>query len=179
MGQMPPRRDVEPRRPSISMVVAEGLVWAAVFFCPLALAGAPPWTLWPLAALAGLAGLFAWIGARRLGRSLQIPLFAGALALGCVLCLLQLVPLPRPLLDALSPPAARLRDFALIPLGLSPLRPISLDPPATWRELAKGVSYLCIFIAAVLISRSRSATRRRLLSAVALSGLAVALIGYA
>src|SRR5262249_20046321 len=94
-------------------------------------------------------------------------------------CLLQLVPLPRPLLDALSPPGARLGDFALIPLGLSSLRPISLDPPATWRELAKGISYLCIFIAAVLISRSRSATRRRLLSAVALSGLAVALIGYA
>lgn len=175
---MPPRRVSEPRRLSISMVVAEASLWAVVFFCPLALGSAPSWTLWPLATLSGVAAVFACTGARRLGRSLQIPMFAAVLALGCILCLLQLIPLPRLLLDVSSPPAARLRDFALIPLGLSPLRPISLDPPATWRELAKGISYLCIFFAAVLVSRSRSGTRRRLLSAVAFSGVAVALIGY-
>src|SRR2546425_11509008 len=126
---MPLRRVSEPRRLSTSMVAAEALLWAVVFFCPLALGSAPSWTLWPLATLSGLAAVFACTGARRLGRSLQIPMFAAVLALACILCLLQLIPLPRPLLDVSSPPAARLRDFALIPLGLSPLRPISLDPP--------------------------------------------------
>jgi Flp pilus assembly protein TadD len=160
------------------MAAAEAALWALVFFSPIALACAPTWTLWPLVALSGIAVVCGSVGAQQQRRSLQIPVFAAVLALACALCLLQLIPLPRPLLDALSPVAARLRDFALIPLGLNSLRPISLDPPATWRELAKGICYLCIFLAAVLVSRSRSGMGRKLLSALALSGAAVALIGY-
>jgi len=168
------------RRPiSTFTPVAELALWAAAFACPLALGGAPIWALWPLCILSAVAAISGAVGSLRSHRSIALPPFAAALALSAALCLLQLVPLPRPLLDWLSPRSAQLRDFALVPLGLPAARSISLDPPATWRELAKSISYLLLFFAAVQVSRSRSGARRRLTAAVALSGVAVALIGYA
>ena len=173
-----PGRDL--RRPVSNLILAaEGALWASVFFCPLALGGAPAWTLWPLCVLAGVAAVTAAIGSRRRSHLLALPAFTAPLVFGVLLCLLQLVPWPRPFLDWLSPASAQLRDFALIPLGLPASRPISLDPPATWRELAKGISYLLIFFAAVQVGRSSQGARRRLAAAVALSGLLVALVGYA
>lgn len=175
---MPPSRDPEPRRPPIFLVAAEAALWMLVFFSPLALASSPAWTLGPLAALSGVAAVLACIGARQQGRTLSIPSFAAVLAVAGVLCALQLVPLPRAILGELSPPAARLRDFALVPLGLDAPRPVSMDPPSTWRELAKAISYLLLFFAAALVSRSSGGVRRRILAAVALSGVLVTLIGY-
>ena len=160
------------------MLAAEGALWLLAFFCPLALAGSPQWTLWPLCLLSTAAAVSAALGRRRGGESLAIPLFAVPLALAAALCLLQLVPWPRPVLSWLSPPSARLRDFALIPLGLPAARAISMDPPATWRELAKALSYLLIFLAGVQVARSGSEARRRLMIAIAMSGVAVALVGY-
>ena len=168
------------RRPiSIFTLAAELALWAAAFSCPLALGSASIWALWPLCVLSATAAITGAVGSLRSHRSIALPPFAAVLAVSAALCLLQLVPLPRPLLDWLSPRSAQLRDLALIPLGLPAARSISLDPPATWRELAKSISYLLLFFAAVQVSRSRSGARRRLTAAVALSGLAVALIGYA
>src|SRR5712692_7399454 len=107
---MPLRRELNVRRRSIFMVAAEAALWTLVFFCPLALASAPSWTLLPLAALSGIAVVSACVGAKRQGRSLQIPPFAVVLAVACALCMVQLIPLPWPVLDAVSPPAAALRD---------------------------------------------------------------------
>jgi len=172
-----PGRDL--RRPVSNLILAaQGALWAAAFFCPLVLGGSPAWTLWPLCVLSGLAAVTAAIGGRRRGHSLALPAFTAALVFSVVLCLLQLVPWPRPFLDWLSPASAQLRDFALIPLGLPAARPISLDPPATWRELAKGISYLLLFFAVVQVVRSHPRGRRRLAAAIALSGLLVALVGY-
>ena len=163
---------------SIFILAAEWALWAIAFFCPLALGSSPTWTLWPLCALAGAGAIAAAVGSARSARVLALPPFGLALGAAATLCVLQLIPLPRPLLDWLSPASAQIRDFALIPLGLRGPRPISLDPPATWRELAKAIAYGLIFFTALQVSRSRSGGRRRLLSAIALSGVAVALVGY-
>ena len=166
------------RRTSSFSLAAEIGLWTLVFFCPLALGGAPEWTLWPFCAVAGASLVLACEGARRQGQGLRVPLLAWAFVLSAALCLLQLVPLPGPLLGALSPEAAELRDFALAPLGLTRARPVSLDPPATWRALALGLGCLAVLLAAAQVSRSRKA-QRRLVMAVALSGVLVAAIGVA
>jgi tetratricopeptide (TPR) repeat protein len=155
---------------------AEAALAMLVVLLPLALGSAPTWVLWPLVVLAGLALVLACVGARRQRQSLHLPLLALPLGAGAVLCLLQLVPLPPGLLAVLSPEAAALRDFILVPLGLDGPRPLSLDPPATWRELARHVAYLLTFIAAVQVCRSRRA-RRRLLSTLAATGAVVAALG--
>ncbi|QRN95939.1 O-antigen ligase family protein [Archangium violaceum] len=143
---------------------------------PLALGSAPGWVLWPLVVLAGLAFVLACVGAWRQRRSLHLPLLALPLGAGALLCLLQLVPLPPGLLAVLSPEAAALRDFTLVPLGLDGPRPLSLDPPSTWRELARHLAYLLTFIAAVQVCRSGRA-RRRLLGTLAFTGAGVASLG--
>ncbi len=143
---------------------------------PLALGSAPGWVLWPLVALAGLAFGLACAGAWRQRRSLHVPLLALPLGVGALLCLLQLVPLPPGLLALLSPEAAGLRDFTLVPLGLEGPRPLSLDPPSTWRELARHLAYLLTFVATVQVCRSGRA-RRRLLSTLAFTGAGVASLG--
>src|SRR5260370_14681179 len=161
------------RRPiSIFTLAAEVALWAAAFFCPLALGSAPTWALLPLCILSGVAALTGVVGSLRSHRSIALPPFAIALAVSAALCLFQLVPLPRLLLDWLSPRSAQLRDFALIPLGLPAARSISLDPPATWRELAKSISYVLLFFAAVQVSGRSSCARRCLAAYLELSGRA-------
>ena len=157
-------------------LLAEAALAALVVLCPLALGGAAPWLPWPLVALSGAAAVLAGIGAKRQGQSLRFPLLAVPLSGGAVLCVLQLVPLPQGLLGVLSPEAAALREFALAPLGLTGARPVSLDPPATWRELAKHLAYLLSFLAAVQVCRAR-ASRGRLLAAVAFTGAGLAVVG--
>lgn len=159
------------------MLGAEAALWALAVLCPLARGGAPAWVLWPLAALSSAALVLACVGARRQRMGVRVHPVAWGLALVAAACLVQLVPLPQGLLRLLSPSAAELHDFALAPLGLGGARPVSLDTPSTWRELAKHLSYLAAFVAAAQVARSRRA-RKRLLGALALSGALVAVIGY-
>jgi tetratricopeptide (TPR) repeat protein len=155
---------------------AEGVLAALVALGPLAFGGAPLWVRWPLVGLSGLALALAAVGARRQGQSVHLPLLALPLGLGAALCLLQLLPLPAGLLAALSPEAAALRDFALVPLGLEGPRPLSLDPPSTWRALALYLGCLMAFVAAAQVCRSRR-VRRRLLSALVATGMLVVALG--
>jgi predicted Zn-dependent protease len=155
---------------------AEVALAGLVVLGPLALGGAAAWVLWPLVGLAALAALLAGVGARRQGHSVHVPLLAMPLLAGAVLCLVQLLPLPSGLLGWMSPEAAGLREFALVPLGLTGARPVSLEPSATWRELAKSLAYVLAFLAAVEVCRSRLA-RRRLLATLAFTGAAVSLLG--
>ncbi|MFP2901598.1 hypothetical protein [Corallococcus sp. 4LFB] len=106
-----------------------------------------------------------------------MPLLAAPLVGGMVLCALQLVPLPPGLLAWVSPEAAALREDVLVPLGLTGWRPVSLEPSATWRELAKHLAYLLTFVAAVQVCRAR-ASRQRLLAVLAFTGAAVAAVGW-
>ncbi|HEY8211561.1 MAG TPA: O-antigen ligase family protein [Myxococcaceae bacterium] len=164
------------RRTALAPKAAEAALAALLFTTPLLLGGAPAWSLWPTCALAGACLALAAGAAREQRHSLRVPL-AAALPLGvAALCLLQLLPLPPWLLDLLSPRAAEVRDFALVPLGLDRWRPVSLDPPATWRELAKHLGYAAALVSAAEVARSRRA-RGRLLAALALSGAVVAAVG--
>ncbi|NVJ19007.1 O-antigen ligase family protein [Myxococcus sp. AM010] len=155
---------------------AEAALVALVVVCPLALGGAAGWLLGPLVLLSGAAAVLAAVGAKRQGQSLRVPLLAVPLAAGAGLCAVQLVPLPDGVLRLLSPEAAALREFALVPLGLERARPVSLDPSATWRELAKHLAYLLAFLAAVQVSRSRG-SRERLLAAVVFTGAGLTAVG--
>ncbi|WP_164008082.1 O-antigen ligase family protein [Pyxidicoccus trucidator] len=157
-------------------LLAEAALASLVVLGPVALGGAARWVLWPLVALSGAAAVLAAVGARRQGQSLRFPLLAVPLAAGAALCALQLMPLPAGVLGVLSPEAAALREFALVPLGLEGARPVSLDPPATWRELAKHVAYLLAFLAAVQVCRARP-SRERLLAVLAFTGAALAVVG--
>ena len=157
-------------------LLAEVALAALVVLGPLSLGGAARWVLAPLVALSGVAAVLAGVGAKRQGQSVRFPLLAVPLAAGAALCAVQLVPLPAGLLGVLSPEAAALREFALVPLGLEGARPVSLDAPATWRELAKHLAYLLAFLAAVQVCRARD-SRKRLLSVVAFTGAGVAVVG--
>ena len=155
---------------------AEVVLAVLLVVLPLSLGSAPTWVHGPLVVLSGLAFVLACVGAWRQQRSVHLPLLALPLGAGALLCALQLVPLPPGLLAVLSPEAAGLRDFVLVPLGLDGPRPLSMDPPATWRELARHLAYLLTFVAAVQVCRSGRA-RRRLLSTLAFTGAALAVGG--
>ncbi|HEX5747491.1 MAG TPA: O-antigen ligase family protein [Archangium sp.] len=155
---------------------AEAVLALLLAVLPLSLGSAPTWVHGPLVVLSGLAFVLACVGAWRQQRSLHLPLLALPLGAGALLCALQLVPLPPGLLAVLSPEAAGLRDFVLVPLGLDGPRPLSMDPPATWRELARHLAYLLTFVAAVQVCRSGRA-RRRLLSTLGFTGAAIAVLG--
>lgn len=166
------------RRTAAVSLAAEAVLGLLLLVCPLLLGGAPVWALWPACTLAGAALVLGAASAARQGHSLRIPLAAALPGLPAALCLVQLVPLPPFLLSLLSPEAADLREFVLLPLGLDAWRPITLDPPATWRELAKHLAYAATIVAALEVARSRRA-RARLFAYVALAGTAVAVIGIA
>jgi tetratricopeptide (TPR) repeat protein len=156
---------------------AEGLVAAAVFFCPLALG---TFQLWSVASMLCLscAALLTLALASRGGALLPLP--AMALGLFCVAgyILLQRVPLPPGLLKLLSPQGAETWAFSLAgEAGATRWHPITLDGPASARELAKALAYACAFAAAYGLAGSRRAWRR-FAAALAMAGLAVALIGY-
>ena len=167
-----------PRHRSTPLLAAELLLGALLLFECFALATAPTWTLWPAALLAPTALLLATAGARQQGRALAWPAFAWLLLGASVACALQLVPLPSGVLGVLSPRAAELVDFILRPLGLPDTRPLSLDPPATWRALSQGLVALAVFLTAAQLAR-REAPRLRLASGLALLAALLVLIGAA
>ena len=172
---MPPRhRNAGFER--VSLYTAEGLLAAALFFCPLALGTFQPWSVGAMLTLSCLALLSAPAGPRGAPlpiNAMGVGLFAVALYVG-----LQCQPLPGGLLHLLSPQGAETYAFSLAGLP-SAVRwhPITLDGPATSRELAKALAYACAFGSAYALAGSRR-TRRRLAGALALAGFAIALLGY-
>jgi len=96
---------------------------------------------------------------------------AGALLFAALIAL-QLVPLPGPLLRAISPESARLwstadRVAALAGAGDGSMHPISVDPAATAVQLFRVAAYAGAFVTAMFIAR----TKNRRLSMVAVLAL--------
>jgi hypothetical protein len=135
--------------------------------------GAPyPWAYTPLviaATILGVTGI--WRGRRRL--PVGVLLCLGALA-GIVV--LQLVPLPRGLLNALSPQARTILERQVLTFELeSGTHPLSIDPVRT----KLGLSFLAgfgIFLVGTACILTR-ATARQLAGWLAILGTAVALVG--
>ena len=128
---------------------ALGLAVAA----PMAVGGAPMWAQIPLCFAA--LGVFAlWAVARR--GDIPLCAFAGVAALGLGATLFQLVPLPAPLVESLSPTALALRTDAE---GIRPsLLPLSLDVPATVLAAARGFACLAVLLLAANATRRRGRT---------------------
>lgn len=160
----------------IASRLGEGALLGLMWVMPLMLGGAPAWSLWPLVGLSFGALLAAVVTAGAWKKAVGVPLPAILLLLSAAFSLIQLVPLPPSLLELMSAPASEVREFALAPLGLEGPRPISLEPSATWRELAKHLAYAAACIASAQLSGSRR-IRRHLAGGLALSGLCIASIG--
>ncbi len=157
-------------------LASEAVVALSLVAMPWCFGGAPPWTLWVLSGAAALALVMWTIGGARNHRR-WAPHPALILPVVAVLCsALQLVPLPPSLLSVLSRPADELREFVLVPLGLAPWRPLSLDAPATARALARYVA-LGSFLFVTLELGRRAEVRRRLLALQVLVGCSIALTG--
>lgn len=117
--------------------------------------------------LAAALGCFAVLA---LARGLTVPRFALLLAVVPLFIAFQLVPLPPAVLRLLSPSALDVFERNLRPLGLFPaLRPLSMDPPETARELIKALACLAALLAAHHLQQSRR-HRERLFRAIALAG---------
>jgi O-antigen ligase len=99
--------------------------------------------------------------------------WGGALSLAATL--LQLLPLPMPLLRVASPESARMWRAAsgvaaLAGVSSASFHPITIDPGDTTAQLFRLAAYVATFITAMLLLRS---TARRLVLAVVLAAMAV------
>jgi Flp pilus assembly protein TadD len=158
------------RRTRSSLSSAGSVLLAlAVLALPLCRGGVDLWAELGAVAL-GLAALLL-----ATARDAALPR-AALLLLGVLgVCALQLVPLPAAL-HHLSPGALRIFETSLAPLGLYPAsRPLSLEPAASARELAKAIACTAAFAAAWTFADGRR-RRERLLFALGLSGVAVAAV---
>ncbi|MEA2329436.1 MAG: hypothetical protein QOE68_4395 [Thermoanaerobaculia bacterium] len=95
-------------------------------------------------------------------------LFAAVIAL-------QLVPLPLPMLAAVSPKSAEIwsragRVAALVGVSTSSLHPITIDPAETTLHLYRVLAYFATFLASLILVRDRT---RRTIFAVVLSAVGV------
>lgn len=129
--------------------------------------------------------LFAAVGALWLSANGRTPRTAPErIALAALLAspawsMLQLVPLPRPLLRALSPNADRVWHDLETALALNEqLRPLSVDPPGTAFAAATGLAVAVIFWTVLSVVQERRGAQRALvavLCAVGITGI-VALV---
>lgn len=158
-------------------IAAEAALALALTVTPWSLGGAPWWALWLVVGLGGAALLLWTIGGARNHRRWRFHPVLLFPAVGVGVAALQLVPLPPALLALVSPPAAELREFALVPLGLEAWRPVSLDPPATARALARLLGLGAMLFVALELGR-RPESRWRLLSLQALVGVSIAVTGF-
>lgn len=163
-----------PKRTRVKGVgVARALLCVLIVLAPLLLGGVPTWAPAILLPLALSTFAFAVWGRR----DVKVPLVAMVPLAVAVCCVLQALPLPPVLLDAASPTSAGLRDFALVPLGLSAWRPISLDPAGTWREALKWSLYAATVLAALHLTLNARSNKLLPLQCIAVTGAALVVVG--
>ena len=158
-------------------IASEGFLALSLVALPLGLGGAPEWSLWLLAALASGAAI-SWCGGaaknhRRWGWHpvLLMP------AMVVIVAVLQVIPLPPPFLALVSPVAGELREYSLVPLGLTQWRPISMDVPSTLRGLGRVLSLGMLLFVAMELGRMPG-VRRRLFKVIAVSAAITAVCGF-
>lgn len=165
--------------PHRSSRLVEWPVLALVFTTPLAVGTAHLWAVTLMLALALVS--FGALVLRRRARPRSFLLFPmGAALLGaCLLTAWQLLPLPAGLAGMLSPGAGRVFDYVLAGTPLAGgWHPLHLDPPSGAQELLKYLAYLMVFVVVVNYFNERHRARR-LLKALAWSGFAVVVAGFA
>ncbi len=156
--------------------VARALILLLLVAAPLAMGSVHEPAFIPLLVLAAAAGLLSLSSAgpsafRAFWGVRGVPLVVAFTAL----VLFQLVPLPPPLLRLLSPGTYRFHDhLALVPL--THWLPISVNPADTGRGLAFLVAFTLLYAAANREAED-GGWRRRVLTSVALTGLALTIVG--
>ncbi len=158
-------------RDRVSLAIGGVALLASV----LVIGGALRWTQAIVAVLVAIA-LAAQLGSRR--RLDDTSPIVVLLAVAIAITLVQLIPLPAALLDALNPHGAELRGDGAALVGAAPWQTISLDPAGTLRALAFFVILLGV---ALLGLRVASSARGRYLviGGVAVTcGLAAAVTGF-
>lgn len=150
------------------------LLLFVLFFSPLAFGTVEPWSR-AVAESAALAGLAIALRRRARDGRLRLRAVPGALPLLLFLgfLLLQCLPLPAALLRAISPAAHARWAAALGGAGPLPWLPLSLDPLATARELARFCACAAVYALSVLLlarrERLRAATTALAIFAAVLS----------
>ncbi len=138
---------------------------------PLLLGGVPLWSKMLIESASLLALLLAWQAFSRKGLLLKVPGFVpGCLLLGWIL--LQLIPLPAPLISMLSP-QAQATYMSLPWLGTAWL-PLTLKPYLTLQEFLRFVTFFSIYILTIQFLAKRDYLRQ----AVTLSLLCGGLVAF-
>lgn len=155
------------------MSLSEWLLIAAVFFAPLFVGTVHEVAMWTIAAL--VLGAF-WTTRRSASRTISsnVVFFFGLAWL--VATIIQVVPLPQSVVKVLSPVSWDIQTGALAPLGVATLprwMPLSLEPAATWREIAK----LAVLLLVYQVSRVHAANGRlSVATTIAATGVAVSVV---
>ncbi|HEX7599856.1 MAG TPA: O-antigen ligase family protein, partial [Polyangia bacterium] len=146
------RRNVRgPRSSATPTLLTAALLGILVIATPLACGAVHRLTfLMTLGLAALLAVATAWLATRcksklAIAIALAFPLFF------LVTAAAQIIPLPAGLRSLLDPKGSALLALA----GLKGAQPLSLDPPATYDELAKAAAALCVALAALVLASGR------------------------
>ena len=153
--------------------IAEGVAAAALCLAPLALGMVHLPAILAISALGWLA--LAILVIARGSAGLRLGWFGWALLAFAFLPLLQLLPLPHGFVRAIAPETAR-----VLAIGLGPTpgaRPLSLDLPATWTALAKGLGMAAVAVVLQHRAQANPAGRRRLRIYLIATTAAVVLLG--
>ncbi len=166
------------RHSQFAWIVAEVALGLVLVFSPLAVASVYSWAVAIAAVLAFLAlGLTVW-ATKKSGEPFLAPASAIVLLVVTGWIAFQLVPLPPFLVGLFAHHTRELFEFVLSPIEKYPSwRALSLDTPATARELVKAITYVAVFLSAIQIARSRRA-KSRIVALLGCLGIVVALIGF-
>ena len=158
--------------------IQSALVIALVAWGALAFGAVYPWGYGALACAsiaAGVIGLRAGSGWRRIPTGISI---AFALLLASIL--IQQVPLPRAVLERISPATVAMleqRNIAFATAAVSAWHPLSIDPARTWTGLFLVVSLGALWLG--LAASFNERTILRIAGGIATVGLGLAVIGIA
>ena len=157
---------------SVSPVMAGA--WLALAWSVLAFGGVYPWAYWPLFALAAAVGMVGILQSRRdvfsANRRVAIAILAVAVPI-----LVQLVPVPRDVLLAITPQTDEMLRQVDLAYATDPgPHPISLDPIATVRALA-GFVCIGLFVLGLSSRLSRQSAAGLVVGTIVL-GVAVSLV---
>ncbi|NOZ87650.1 MAG: tetratricopeptide repeat protein [Deltaproteobacteria bacterium] len=158
--------------------LSEFLMLALLVVTPLLVGTVHPLTILLTSLTAQAALALDFIRRRRHGRS---DIVFGALGLVFTLTLawtiLQAVPLPRGLLELISPKSVEIRDFVLKDTAKWTIASLSMDQPATIIESIRFLGLLSIFLLALNRVASRHERISRMLGVLVATGAAITILG--
>lgn len=151
-----------------------GLVLTLIAAATLAFGAVYPWAYWPLYAVAAMLGI---VALAREGIRPAIRPLAATLVLVWVAVAAQLVPLPRHMLDVVSPHASTLLNAFSVPFatGFATAWPLSIDPRDTRTSLAALVAFTLFLLG--LTSQLGADRLRRVPGGLAVFAVLLALFG--